>query len=190
MITHSDLLHQYGNTKIPYSALLETKEWSNKRNEVIRRESNTCQDCSTHCVDDYSNANPFRRQPIVYEFFEVKDPVYDPNTGKLLGTLSREASTYSVQTDPYFAHIHHTYYILSRLPWEYPNEDLMLLCHKCHNQLHQSHIISVFLTEEKIETVKLSPCTRCGGVGHIPMFNYVQNGICFACGGSGFKKLV
>lgn len=28
-------------------------------------------------------------------------------------------------------------------------------------------------------------CPFCNGTGHLPHFNHVQNGVCFACGGSG-----
>lgn len=29
-------------------------------------------------------------------------------------------------------------------------------------------------------------CPKCGGSGHIDMYNHVDGGICFYCGGSGF----
>lgn len=31
----------------------------------------------------------------------------------------------------------------------------------------------------------LDPCPRCGGHGHIPRWNHVENGICFLCDGAG-----
>ena len=29
-------------------------------------------------------------------------------------------------------------------------------------------------------------CPKCGGSGHIKMYNHIDDGICFNCGGSGF----
>lgn len=185
MKTYSDILHEYGNHKIPYSTLLETKEWRDKSNQITKREYNVCQHCFKHCVDGYGLLSP-----VVYQSFEIEDPIYDPDTGELLGIYAKEAITHVVQTDPHFAHVHHTYYILSRLAWEYSNEDLILLCHKCHTHLHQTQIVTVYRTEAKLETVNLTPCGKCGGTGHLPKHNHVQNGICFRCGGAGFEELI
>lgn len=32
--------------------------------------------------------------------------------------------------------VHHTYYKFGKKPWEYPTEDLVVLCRKCHNKVH------------------------------------------------------
>jgi len=32
-------------------------------------------------------------------------------------------------------------------------------------------------------------CDRCGGRGHIPVYNHVQGGVCFQCWGSGVMTL-
>lgn len=34
-------------------------------------------------------------------------------------------------------HVHHLFYDLDRLPWEYGNEEVVLLCAPCHHEMHQ-----------------------------------------------------
>lgn len=39
------------------------------------------------------------------------------------------------------------------------------------------------------EPSRLRPvCSRCSGAGRIGAFSHVAGGVCFACGGSGFKE--
>ena len=33
-------------------------------------------------------------------------------------------------------HVHHTYYVAARAPWEYPDWSLEVLCPGCHSQAH------------------------------------------------------
>jgi len=33
--------------------------------------------------------------------------------------------------------VHHSYYIKSRMPWEYPNFSLLTLCKNCHKRMHE-----------------------------------------------------
>src|SRR5690349_16136816 len=32
---------------------------------------------------------------------------------------------------------------------------------------------------------RMEPCGKCGGSGHIPFYNRIQGGVCFACNGKG-----
>lgn len=33
-------------------------------------------------------------------------------------------------------HVHHTYYEYGKMPWEYPEESLIVVCKECHSKLH------------------------------------------------------
>lgn len=35
-------------------------------------------------------------------------------------------------------HVHHPVYVKGREPWEYPNEELQVLCHVCHSGHHEA----------------------------------------------------
>ena len=78
--------------------------------------------------------------------------------------------------------VHHTYYQIDKLPWEYPDECLQTLCRSCHEKVHEEEIIPVRdATGIKIGNYK--PCTRCHGAGWFPEYSYYENGICFKCRG-------
>ena len=35
--------------------------------------------------------------------------------------------------------VHHRYYIEGRMPWQYPNSALIILCDDCHKRVHHEH---------------------------------------------------
>lgn len=79
-------------------------------------------------------------------------------------------------------HIHHTYYQIGKLAWEYPDNALITLCWQCHESLHKNSIIRILDANGKIlEERKV--CNRCFGAGWFPEYTYVENGICFECRG-------
>lgn len=86
-------------------------------------------------------------------------------------------------------HIHHTYYQDEKLPWEYPNESLMVLCWKCHESLHKQCKIPR-LNEKGQIISELTPCLRCFGMGYFPEYLHVENGICFRCRGARYEEFI
>ena len=193
MKSYFDISQEYINRKIPYYLLLDTNEWHAKRNKIISRENNICQYCKKSCIDDYiPKATPAGViwKPGIYEELEIEKNFYCRTTGEHLGSYPAITVKLTEQKDPHFAHVHHTYYVLSNLPWNYPDEDLMLLCHKCHTKLHESERISVYLNKNQLQSINCTPCSRCGGKGHLPQFNYVEAGICFRCRGACFEEWV
>lgn len=80
--------------------------------------------------------------------------------------------------------IHHTHYILRRMPWDYSNEHLITLCKDCHQKRHEQGSIPCYSSEGE-QLGLLKPCDRCSGSGYLPQYKHVQNGICFKCGGEG-----
>lgn len=41
-------------------------------------------------------------------------------------------------------HIHHTYYLIDKLPWQVPDDCLVTLCEKCHKKEHENNKIGTF----------------------------------------------
>lgn len=85
--------------------------------------------------------------------------------------------------------VHHTYYQLSKLPWEYPDGALETFCKFCHLELH-SHTSVPKLDESGNEIGMMTPCSRCGGAGEFPEYKHVEGGICFNCGGARYMELI
>jgi hypothetical protein len=187
---YSEILQEYQNRKIPYSVKLSANEWKAKREIIIERENNICQVCNNKCMDDILitfSWNFVKKVPATYEEVEIEKEhinvfgitefTYTDTTIQLV-----EQSIYCIP------HVHHTYYVRNNLPWEYPNEALMLVCHTCHTKIHETEKIKVYLSNSKNELCEVTKCTKCNGAGYIPEYNYWQNGVCFQCGGSCFEE--
>lgn len=165
------------STPIPYYVLLTSQEWQNKRNEIIIRERNTCQICNSRCADAYI---PEARGNFVNEVPATVEEAEYPRHGLQLVKM----------TIPKIAHVHHTYYILGVLPWDYSNDSLQLLCHDCHCSVHKKSKIKVYANEKLIDGTYLTCCDRCNGTGYLSEFNHVHNGVCFKCNGARFEEIV
>jgi len=85
-------------------------------------------------------------------------------------------------------HVHHTYYQLGSMPWEYPSKSLQTLCWVCHRKLHEQQTIPVYDAKSQIVN-NLTTCNKCQGTGHLPEYNYYHDGICFGCWGTTYKEL-
>ena len=80
--------------------------------------------------------------------------------------------------------IHHKYYRIDLLPWEYPDESLISVCVLCHEGIHATEKIPVLdANGKRIE--RYPKCVRCSGPGYIPAYRHYLDGICFRCWGSG-----
>ena len=42
-------------------------------------------------------------------------------------------------------HVHHTYYLEGKMPWEVPNDCLITLCKTCHEKEHEGRDIQSFI---------------------------------------------
>ncbi len=82
--------------------------------------------------------------------------------------------------------VHHTYYQLGKMPWEYPDDSLQTLCGSCHQETHAE--TETFVLDEYGQRTSLRNCNRCKGTGHLPQFWYFHSGICFACNGNRFTN--
>lgn len=52
--------------------------------------------------------------------------------------------------------VHHTYYLIGRMPWQVPDECLITLCSVCHKKAHNGKDISTFMrkTPPKLKLIK------------------------------------
>jgi len=93
---------------------------------------------------------------------------------------------------PYHLQLHHQYYVEGWLPWDYPNDALIPLCQDCHQDVHNNYRILIYeeINGQLIAKEDLQPCVRCGGVGSIPKYKHVQNGICFRCWGDRYENFL
>ena len=119
-----------------------------------------------------------------------KVDIIDPVTGEAVDSYSQTTFVLTVQSDPHFPHVHHTFYLKNRYPWEYQNESLMLVCHKCHQKIHGEETIMVYDDERFKSYSELTPCSRCNGTGYLYEFNYYKNGVCFGCNGACFEEWI
>lgn len=86
-------------------------------------------------------------------------------------------------------HVHHKYYRINTLPWEYGDNALQTCCLDCHERIHEEQTINLFDKKGKIIT-SLTPCDRCHGAGWIPKYSHVEGGICFKCYGAKYNEFI
>lgn len=85
-----------------------------------------------------------------------------------------------------YLQVHHNYYLADRLPWDIDNTALVTLCRDHHKGRHNGKVMKVYkkVNGQLIETVNQNTyCDRCSGMGYLPQFSHVQEGICFKCHG-------
>lgn len=185
-----DIKEKYNSTwEIPYSVLLELKEWKELRERILNRDQNTCTMCHKKGSIKYKHA--YYRQLTPEESRASQRLEVHDLTGDGFTIMQRTAEIVSEPTDDLvILHVHHTYYVHGDAPWEYPDESLMTLCDKCHVDIHRSLTIPTYSDESKQVLIPLDPCIKCHGVGFIPEYGHVQNGICFECKGRKFQQFV
>ncbi len=167
--TFKNLIEKHSTSKyIPYQELLDTKEWYDKRNIILKRDFHKCQNCG------------------------------EEETIKLVETVNNKEEILFIKDTPegtryfnkqYILHVHHKYYIRNKPPWEYDNNILITLCNWCHEDLHKKEVIKVYDEHHK-EITNLTPCERCSGKGWFPHYDHIQSGICFYCKGAKFMELI
>jgi len=179
--------------KLLYGELLQLEEWYNKRINIIKRENHRCQKCSLLCIDlDHLASYEPMRFPMLTAWLG-KDPSNYPIKVKD-GAMSRrlteqELAVLRPQPVRLIPNVHHTYYVFNRLPWNYPDETFMLLCHLCHKEIHEEVKVYTYTSEDMDEKVETTPCGKCDGDGYFEEFSHIQGGICFSCGGSGIRQI-
>jgi hypothetical protein len=89
-------------------------------------------------------------------------------------------------------HIHHTYYVYDKLPWEYDSKCFETLCSSCHKKLHLEQFVNVYIEidGQLIKKDELRACYRCASVGYFPQYSHVEHGVCFRCRGARFENFI
>lgn len=181
-INYESLLKKISEGYVSYSDLLFTVEWKNKRDGILQRDGHRCTKCRKEKTWKHFDEES---RKIFHLWFSAEKP-------KL---VKREDGTYEegdlpeiMGTDKaHYMHVHHRYYILNRLPWEYDDEALITLCNWCHWELHKNEEVDV-LYEDGLTKAKLNPCIRCNGAGWFPEHSHVQGDTCFRCRGSRYEQ--
>ena len=89
--------------------------------------------------------------------------------------------------------VHHKCYRWGLKPWEYPEEDLLVLCRDCHRSLHlemqqRGYRVPVFGSDGITRKVPDSMlCKHCCGHGHFEEYEHILGGICLHCFGTGIR---
>lgn len=83
--------------------------------------------------------------------------------------------------------IHHLYYVKDLKPWEYDDSALVTLCADCHEKRHKTNVPIYNSIDRSNLFGYATICPKCNGLGFIPKYAHVENGICFRCGGEGVK---
>lgn len=169
------LIEEKIESVISYPDLLNTAEWETKRNEILKRDRFYCTSCGL------SETSLEHNQYISFD----RNKYYIREVGE----ITIEADT-PVNVDRAISlHVHHKYYILGRLPWDYADEALVTLCDSCHYELHEREYVEVY-EERDGELIGLdyTSCRRCHGAGYFPEYSHVQGGVCFKCNGARYES--
>lgn len=187
---YQEILAEYGNRTIPYSIRLSSIEWQERREVTIKRAKNICEHCNEKCMDDWllkMSGNFGISVPATYEDVIVTNKVF-----LHYEYIDVEETVIQLveQLIPKIPNVHHKHYVLGRLPWEYSDDELMLVCHTCHKEIHETQQIKVYKSESKDNFVEVRPCSKCGGVGFLSEYNHFQGGVCFKCQGERFENIL
>lgn len=170
-----------------YGDLLKLPIWKNRRNEVLRRDNLLCSTCGLPgtIIEKYSSKPDFS-----YTTLEVFDR-YQPVDSELsMDDVNRMRVIY-IPSPTIILHVHHRYYLLDSLPWEYNDKVLVTMCSGCHHNWHEKNKAVVYQKRgKKYYTLNVTPCERCNGVGSLLQYKYYMDGICFKCNGARYNELI
>ncbi|MGF7077160.1 hypothetical protein [Mucilaginibacter sp. 3215] len=185
-----DIQHLNHSGRIPYELLLKTKEWRDIREKVLLRDNYTCTNCYKAAT---VKMNPtdlgYYRKPNPEEIERNRKPItIDWGDGILRKMYHAPIVAVKIE-NPVILHVHHLYYVLGNLPWQYDLQALVTVCHACHLEIHKTQQIPVYSDDNLTQLLELKFCDRCFGTGFLAQFIYFHEGVCFACGGYKFTAV-
>lgn len=174
---YDDLFSEMEGENIFYSDLLMTTEWNSKREEILKRDEYYCQNCG------FSETLWHKGDLISFDKSKKIDTIHNGE---------RIVADHPFKSDrPIYLHVHHKYYIVNKLPWEYDNESLETLCNWCHWDFHEENTVPIYIEKNgELFEMNYTPCFRCNGAGVFPEYKHIQNGVCFRCKGRKFEELI
>lgn len=176
-ILYKDLLFKYdNNNSIPYYNLLTTIEWGRKRLEILERDNFKCQICGMY---ETNQSKEQEDGSYLYSAIMILEDKEDKR-----GRVIKQKHDKKIWLD-----VHHKFYIVNKLPWEYANDDLITYCGYCHEEWHKNNQVKYYSLKMNSDLIeqKAVTCSKCSGLGYIPEYHYYKDGICFDCHGERFK---
>ncbi len=181
---------------ISYLEKLSTKEWDEKRESIIERDKFTCTNCNLK-ASEIKDGLMYRektdqeikdyKKKIANSWYDSVLPEYKYEYDR--DTLPDFLKNLILKPEQIILQVHHKYYILDKLPWDYPEESLITLCINCHQKIHDNSSIPIFSDDTLTNQLENTKCRTCNGSGYRPEYHYYMNGICFDCGGSRYIEL-
>ena len=198
-ISYYSLTEKKPEKYISYLEKLSTKEWSEKRDSIIKRDKFTCNTCkltATIFEKDFMYRKKTEEETQEYKkdiansFYNAILPEfksqYDKNTLPQFLTFQKNLI---IKPEQIILQVHHKYYILNNLPWNYLDDSLITLCDKCHQKIHNVSDIPIYSDNSMEVKLDYTKCGTCNGSGYIPEYHYYMNGICFDCSGNKYIEL-
>lgn len=182
--SYDQLLSELGTSNINYDDLLSTTEWRNRRNEIVSRDKCICTNCGKSETIHHHDERLWKHFNLWIEIDGIEDSQYVKGLGTVLKPKNLNITASS---KPFYLHVHHKYYVINRLPWEYKDSALVTLCNWCHWELHKNEKVQVYL-EDGVTVANYNLCIRCNGAGWFPEYKHVEGGVCFKCRGSRFDQ--
>jgi hypothetical protein len=187
-----------------YEIILKSFEWHEKRFELFDQANFKCSNCNKHAtIEMESGVGQEASFSFVYSWDRIAVNIYNKSAIKKAVVLFKSfrlpllelnwdyIRNYS-PAEKVILQLHHTYYKIGTLPWEYPDECFKVLCKPCHEEIHQNESIPVYDSEDNCscgiesDSYSIEQCPRCIGEGYLPQYSHVQDGICFRCWGEGY----
>lgn len=175
---------------ISYIEKLNTKEWDEKRQMIIKRDKFSCKRCNLK-ASTFENGYMLRekteeeikeyKKKLANDWYDSVRPEYRHKFDR--DTLPDVLKNIIIKPEQLILQVHHSYYILDKLPWDYPDESLITLCIECHQAVHDESDIPIYADETMTDKLIYSKCGKCNGSGYRPEYHYHKNGVCFGCGG-------
>ena len=190
-MSYNDLVIEKNNIgeHITYLDKLSTIQWKNKRNIIINRDNNCCKICKEKETLNIDGEG--FRDMAKEEKENFLDQYYSDKKNKESIEFGFKPAIPMVKVDKVmYLHVHHTYYINNKLPWEYSNDSLITLCQECHQKIHENSDIPVYLDDRMLTEMELTKCSRCKGSGFLEQFHYYLNGVCFRCDGNKYDEFI
>ena len=153
-----------------YGDLLRLKFWKDRKNKILLRDKNKCTNCGLEgtIVEKYLAKDGFG-----YKTYETSSIIVTDNPDHKLTINEINSIRVSyIPTTPVVLHVHHHYYLLDSLPWEYNDKVLITFCSHCHHKWHTENKAVVYQKiDGKYHQRILTPCERCNGVGSLEQFD-------------------
>lgn len=191
LLSYKELEEQMSNVYIPYAIKLKTADWILRRETILVRDKFVCQICQER-HSKIINGIPYINYTEEEEqnFIEKVDQIllqFKNSFGNNF-IISEGKAPLHEDLKPKYLHVHHKYYLINSLPWEYPDDALISLCGTCHQNIHDNEDIPVFNDVSKNVKISLKKCSKCNGSGYISKYYYHMDGICFKCEGNRFEE--